>query len=873
METEGLRTANADGAASLLLNNQNNENVIQPGVYSAFAESPLWHLQRKYYEDQGLDAWSEGQVPHYVTSNPFIAKAYAEIALGFWRDLKAKGSTGQPFYIIELGAGCGRFAYHFLLHFCSAFDAIKGPDDKACYVMTDFAAGTVAQWNARLSSKLKPFITQGLLDFAVFDAEADTHILLQHQKITLAPNTLSLPPVVIANYVFSSLRQDLFFLAKDRIFEGWLALSENASEEKFAMDNPFHTLQLDYQKRRVSVLSYPKPLWNQLITSYAKRLPPCALLFPSRALHALDRLTNLHGSNMLLLSGDRSTHELKHLATQHEPEISRHSSFSLPVNYHALMHLIQSDGGTCWINAQNDGLAIFVACCQAADSKTPNAWRETGFAVKQALQGFSPNDYYRVKQSLETEAEYLSPAQMLAFLRLSHWDTKVFYLMFPYIFDMLAQLPSQYQTEWYLGLVEVWRYHLPIGEDYDLAFDLGILAAELNRWSSAIFLFLQSLEHSAQEHNKSVVFYNLAMAHWQMASHTKAESYLEKSLALRAKIREQKQNDDESIPSVSEIATLEAPQNITSGNNLNPDISEVQNRVNEQDLGEGNQDDDAAFVAEINFDAEQENSNESYDEEPEDDEYENDGLEVDPDIEQSDSTVMTPTIIDDLAKLRDWQTQCQTIMGTQVLQPPATTPPNPKALYATLLGPHHAQALYRLQRDPELAELAGVECLRSSEHARGWIQQEQSEHKHALAILHPEFGLIGIAALESPSQAMQPGGSRSGRFYYWIGEEYQWQGYGTQAMRLLHQLAAKNGVLHIFSTVDKANVASQRALAKLGYERLPFKLIGERPGYGYHHFGAPASEDEIYSTLARLLVELGRGTSLAPMEPEVETQY
>jgi RimJ/RimL family protein N-acetyltransferase len=839
MKSEGIHPANAadtDTAALLSVNAQYNHLAPQNGVHTMFADSALWQMQRHYYEQRGLSAWADGQVPHYVTNNPFFAKAYAEIVLGFWRDLKAQGFTGQPLYIIELGAGCGRFAYHFLLEFFSAFDAIRGPEDKACYVMTDFSTSTVAQWNDPLFSKLKPFVAQGRLDFAVFDAEVDSQIHLQHQNIILARNSLALPPVVIANYVFSSLRQDLFYLAKDRIFEGWLALNPREQAKEFSADHPFSTVQLDYQKRRVSEPGYANPQWNYLIESYTKRLPPCALLFPSYALDTLERLSKLHNGKLLLLSGDRSTHELNDLATQQEPDISFHSSFSLPVNYHALMHLIQHQGGQCWINAQNDGLAIFVACVQTAgqDSKTPNTYRETSFAVKQSLQGFNPSDFYRIKQTLETEAEYLSPEQMLAFLRLSHWDTKIFYLMFAYIYDDLAQLPAQQQNEWYLGLAEVWRYHLPIGEDYDLAYDLALLAAELNRWQSAIYLFSQSLEKSNQAQSQSSVYFNLGIAHWQMASLNKAESYLVKALALAESEAEPASESTEQIQTFDEHAS-----------------EEITNEEIEDDDFDNSEDDES-------------------DDDEQDEDYEEDE-------EQNSAESQAPTISEQLTELRAWQAQCQKILGAQVLQLPATTPANPKALYASLLGPHQALALYRLQRDPELAKLAGVECLRSSEHAREWIQQEQSDSKHVLAILHPDFGLIGVAALECPTQALQPGGSRSGRFYYWIGEEFQWQGYGSQAMRLLHQLASKIGVLHIFSTVDKTNIASQRALAKLGYQRLPFDIIGERPGYRYHHFGLALSEAELHPVLAQLLAELNTGISLAPLtqaqpKPQLQEQ-
>lgn len=158
-----------------------------------------------------------------------------------------------------------------------------------------------------------------------------------------------------------------------------------------------------------------------------------------------------------------------------------------------------------------------------------------------------------------------------------------------------------------------------------------------------------------------------------------------------------------------------------------------------------------------------------------------------------------------------------------------------------------------------------MECLQSADRARDWLQQEQDEHKHVLAIFHPNTGLIGVAALECAPQAFSSAGSGSGRFYFWIGQDYQNQGYGPLALALLHQLANIKGVQHIFSTVDQSNLASQRVLAKLGYQRLPFEPIGERLGYRYHHFGRAASELELHGILGKLLAELGNGKTLAPL--------
>ena len=738
-----------------------HSEALRTPDYTAFAKSPLWDLQRQYYSEKGLDAWAGAHVPHYVTSHPVMAMAYAQMVLGFWRDLKAQGiASDQPLYIIELGSGCGRFAWHFLLQFFEAFDAIRGPDDRVCYVMTDFNARTVEHWRQRLRGRLDPFIQQGRLDFAVFDAETDSHLELQHQQITLTPGSLKLPPVVIANYVFGSLRQDLFFLDKEHLYEGWLKIERGPENDA---DQPFSGLAPDYQKRRIVAPDYPDQNWNRLIERYAQRLSPCALLFPAQALNALERLSQLHDGNLLLLSADRGSHELKDLARQQTPDFACHGSFTLPVNYPALADIIQNNGGACWSSPPGNGLAILAACWRAAPVGT---WRETAAAAQQALHGFNPNDFYRIKQTLETGAESLNQEQMLALLRLAHWDTKVFYLLLPQIDAVLARLSGAAQQRWYQALGEVWRFHLPIGEDYDLAFDLGSLAVELNRWAAAIDWFGQSLERpaptQAEEQDHSSTWFNLGIAHWQLASYSQAETCLLKALE----------------------------------------------RVGDDKAG----DEEEAF-----------------------------------DIHRQ------------LADLTHWQARCERLLGAPTLQLPDPPAPDTKAVYASLLGPHQARALYRMQRNAELCRLAGVERMRSIDQTRDWLRKQQSEHNPVLGILHPDLGLIGVAALQYLPQATAPDGSQSARFYYWIGQSYQNQGYGLQAMMLLHQLARVRGIHHLFATVDQANTRSQRVLTRLGYRRLPVQPAGTPDGCHYYYFGQATSGPELSNTLSRFLTEQESG--------------
>lgn len=58
-------------------------------------------------------------MPHFITCNAFIGRSYAQVLNGFLRDC-VRGGGGlkldrtEPLYIIELGAGSGKFSFFML---------------------------------------------------------------------------------------------------------------------------------------------------------------------------------------------------------------------------------------------------------------------------------------------------------------------------------------------------------------------------------------------------------------------------------------------------------------------------------------------------------------------------------------------------------------------------------------------------------------------------------------------------------------------------------------------------------------------------------------------------------------------------------------
>lgn len=705
----------------------NKKIAGQINSYLPFSKSPIWKMKRPCFNDDNIDSWTHAHISHGE-----IARHYAEIAIAFWRDLKSKNLyTKQALYIIDLYPGTGRFTYHFLFNFFKQFDAIREPSDQVCYVMTDATGENIDSW--RRHEKFSSYIKQGRLDFANYDVEKDHILELTEKNISLEYGSLTLPPIIIANDFLNMLPQDLFYLEKEEIYEGWLSLQPKENYHLSDAENPFTRLTLSYQKRLFQEPNKWSKKWTELVQHYAKTLPACSILFPSYALNVFDSLKKLHGEEMLLLSADRGSSQLQAFNLPQKPHIKANGRFSQPVNYHAMSQVIRMSNGKAWQSQCQEGLSTI-----AAIYSTSEHWPQTQITAQSILAHFNSNDMYQLTASLEEIAGSLTREQMLTYLRLSHWNTSIFYVFLPYI--QLLGLSKAEHDNWEKALNQLWLNHLPVGEQYNLAYDLGLLATKMHRWQYAISL----LQESTRYHNThSPSHYNLGLAHWQLGQYQQAESELRKALAYRKE--EHRLSKSRNIP--------------WDKQNLN---------IEEQ-----------------------------------------------------------------LINLMAWKNHCNALLKSDTLILNTLSHRRSNKIYITLLGQHHAEALYAQQRDTVLAEQVGIEVLTKLSQARQWIEDVYNSQKLPLAIIDPQYGLVGLIVLEKPLKPTYrqevelhstKNPTNTARFYYWVGSQYQNKGYATQALEILHQFAAKQDITHLFSTIDINNHASQRVAKKLGYKKLDFEF-------------------------------------------------
>ncbi|GAB4198816.1 MAG: SAM-dependent methyltransferase [Roseiflexaceae bacterium] len=496
--------------------------VIEP--HRRFSESRLWAWQRAFFERRGAAAWNEAQVPHYITSNPAMAAAYARLIAGFLRDWRTALDPDQPVYLLELGGGSGRFAYHLLTRLHDLLERTPLRGLRVVYVLSDAAPAVIEAWRAH--PWLQPLVAEGRLDFALFDAAAPAPLRLLSSGLTLTPETCANPLVALANYVFDSIPQDLFAVQGGQLSECLAALT--LPEPPAEPDDPalLGRVGIAIERRLATKPCYDDPHWNSILAGYRERLGDAVLAFPCAALGCLRFLHHLAGGRLLLLSADKGYRSEDEIEGRQEPALALHGSFSMSVNYHAIGAYARLLGGAV---LQTSHQPAHLHVVGLLFGQPPDGSGETELAYYEAVERGGPDDFFALKKGIEPHYAALSLAQILAYLRLSGWDSNIFWGCLPSLLARAAEADAGLRAELCAAAAHVWAGYFPIGEADDLAFHIGMLLYALGAYPQALRYWQYSLRLYGPHPSTT---YNLAMTAYQLHQREVALTYLEQTLAL-----------------------------------------------------------------------------------------------------------------------------------------------------------------------------------------------------------------------------------------------------------------------------------------------------------------------------------------------------
>lgn len=465
-----------------------------------FSESLIWDLQRRFYERYGIEAWGQGRIPFGISTSPHIAAAYARVVFGYLRDWAAALDPREPVYIVELGAGSGRLGFNFLNAMAEFFDdsVLKGL--RFTYVLTDFVEKNVAFWENHPA--LKPFVEQGRLDFALFDAANDRSLKLRSSGAVLEAGAVTNPMVVFANYLFDSIPQDLFSVEDGELFAVSVALT-SPREEPDALDPEIITrVQMEYDREPADEDFYGDEASRRILAYYREALDGTVITFPQAVLRCLDLFRELSGGRLLVLSGDKGDHRLEDYQGRDLPSLTLHDTgFSITFNYHALSRYFEDLGGETISTSFRATSLNILAFVLGAPSTV-----ETRQAFRDFIDLNSPDDNYTGLLSAEQNQD-ISLVELMALVRMKRYDHHAFLLVWPQLSKKLQGMPEAAIPEIRQMVERVWANYFELGEKHNLPFHLGVLLAAIGDYAESVAFFERSLARSP---GHSTTLFNLA---------------------------------------------------------------------------------------------------------------------------------------------------------------------------------------------------------------------------------------------------------------------------------------------------------------------------------------------------------------------------
>lgn len=501
-----------------------NHTIIEEN--QQFSQSLIWQLQRKFFAQQGIHAWRDGIVPHYITSNAYMARSYASVVFGWLRDVAVTLDSSQPIYLVELGAGSGRFAYHFMQSFFDRLDQSALRDIQVTYVLTEFTQTTIDFWMSH--DQLKPFVEAGRLDFAKFDAEHDDSLMLIYRGEQVSSSTLKNPMAVMANYFFDGLPQDLFWVEDGKLFESLATLTVPQSNPDLDDPDLLKSIDIIFQHRPINTDYYEDARWNDLLDSYRTTLDDTNVLLPVVGFACLQRLLKLSNGRLFLMTGDKGFHREEDLLAFDYDGLTIHGSFSIVVNYHALGQLVETLGGRFLsVPYQHANLDI---CVAVFGDRTD----ETADAYEQEIVRRNPDDFHHIKSKIDHLKRPLSVKQFLSYLRLSNWDERTFSQYASVLLEQAGNIPADLADELYREILKVWTMYYHIGEKNDLAFNIGNILYGLEFYSEAIAFFNHSLRLYG---DYASTLCNIALCYDSLNQPDTALTFVQQALALDAEFK------------------------------------------------------------------------------------------------------------------------------------------------------------------------------------------------------------------------------------------------------------------------------------------------------------------------------------------------
>jgi tetratricopeptide (TPR) repeat protein len=500
------------------------------------SSSLLWDLQRQFYEEQNVNAWSQSLVPHFVSSNAYLANCYARLIIAYATDVYKNDpsfnynhppeNTLKYFNIVEIGAGHGKFGYLVLQKLLKLQD-FWPRENCFRYILTDFVQETVDFWAQ--NEPFDPFFRAGMCDYAKFDAEKDTQIFLQraHQTLDLknAPNS-----IFISNYVFDTLKQDAFRIQNGKLEEVLCSIFSEKENDSIEVEGLMDRLKIKWGSRVCDTEYYgdENEEFNSILEYYLRKHLQANFLVPTGGLNLIQNVKKMTNNRFMWLLGDKAYTQECEFGGLNDPHIAFHGSFSFMANFHAIKLYVDEvcKKGFSYVTDKLEGFK----CAALVVGTTEDIHRRLEFQWYDTMSDYNPEDFSNLQRSIKQENSNPSLKTALCTTRLAHWDPDVFLKFKRVLIDKTPYASEKEQVDIYRDAQEVWSCYYPLQKEKDVAFEIGRLMMGLRRYDEGIKFFVNSNKYCGEHH---VTWYNIGICRSYVGEYDASLIAFDKSLEMK----------------------------------------------------------------------------------------------------------------------------------------------------------------------------------------------------------------------------------------------------------------------------------------------------------------------------------------------------
>jgi len=489
---------------------------------------------QEYYNNIGPEAWQDELVPLQISSNKSLAADYASIIvaqiLDYYASNKGPIANEQPFYIIEIGAGHGKFGFYVLKHLQEQMHNYQLPFSLIKFIMTDIAYKNLESWTQH--SALQPWVSSGNLDFALFNAMSDAQIKLWHSGDIIQTGTLEKPVFMVCNYLFDSLAHDAFQVRDHKLYEAQIKIDSDAD-----WANYFAKAKFSYQYTPISSEYYTDPNLNKILATYCQNLETGTFMIPVGGIDCIKAVAKFTQQHLILLLADKGQASIDLFDGLEDPDISVHGSVSLMVNFDALQQYFVNSAGSALL-MPNQSVDFQVACFS---TQAKYSMLHTTNTFLRSMSRASPQDIVNLcYYNDEVNTNFKNLDQLLAILNLTAWDPNIFYDLHEMILDQIdaEEITIEQDKALLAGSKLAWNYFFKLEKNQDLPFALGGIYYALDYYEEALEFFQLSITQFGENAEN---LYNMAISYQALEQDNVAKDFAQRALNINPKYKEAKE--------------------------------------------------------------------------------------------------------------------------------------------------------------------------------------------------------------------------------------------------------------------------------------------------------------------------------------------